>query len=179
MAKVASMYRAGRLPRHGQRHRSLPRPDPRRPRPRRGSSGRHAPAGAPTATPSSTRSRRSQPDAVIWDTTQARQARPPRARPDVLRRVRRRGCVHREQQGHDASASSTTSSGAGSLPSVRSGIPETHDVLLCEDPDRWLVIGPDRAANPFSKSSCHHRGGDEVSIHTSESTFWGWRSVRA
>jgi hypothetical protein len=36
---------------------------------------------------------------------------------------------------------------------------------LGEDPDRWLVIGPDRAANPLEVIVLVTAEGDEVIIH--------------
>jgi len=37
---------------------------------------------------------------------------------------------------------------------------------LAEDPDRWLVLGPDRAANLLEVIVLVTREGDELIIHT-------------
>ena len=96
--------RARRLRRHRQRDRARARADPRRAR--AGAAGlvdarRRAP---PTATRSSTRSRRRSPDARDLGHDRARQARPRRARPRGVPRLRRRGRLRGQQQADDVAA---------------------------------------------------------------------------
>ena len=93
--------RAGRLRRHRQRHRTVPRADPRRPRPRAARVVHARPAAPPTATPSSTRSRRRSP--MPSSGTRRERGKPDlaAARPRGVPGLRRRSRLRREQQAHD------------------------------------------------------------------------------
>ena len=108
---------------------------------RRGSCGPRATRAPPTATRSSTRSRRRSPMRVIWDTTE-------RGKPDLVQlahagvpRVRRRGCVHRQQQADDAAA--RPRHGAARHPGLRA------DLGLLE---RQLISQRTRDALPVRKA---------------------------